>query len=300
MSHAVPVPALVVRILALRVVGLATPAAGIGPPMSGATPWGAASGLLRHPRRQGPAPGGRVGVFVAGLEGSLHHFWGGVFDACVASGECVLPNKALQTALWLERYNETALGSAWSTQEFDRTQLLYLNYGADESELSYPNGVKRGGYPQLLHYANAAKDNGDMLKVLVSLRFPDDILASVQYRFGRPAETLIQAADALLEQLQRLDREFPSSWKCISAGSIFDFSDQVDEFLTEGVQETNIFPFDRAVRSLFNESYLGVCLSRRCIDVEFQRACARIRDFCYNGVATPGYQPSGPQRGRPT
>lgn len=265
----------ITALFAIHAVGPTMLASGIGLPASFAN-----SAIHR------PTSGRKhVGVFVAGVEGTMHHFWTSVFRSCVKMGKCKYTSELYREALWFQRNFQPALDAGWAQQDFKNHTILYLNSRCSSffkqctPQLSYPNGLYHE-YPELVHYAQAAFSNGDQLKVIVTLRDADEILASDQERFKRTANFEIKAADVLLEQLTAFNRLFPDSWRCIDAGSIVALAQQIDTFLIDPETGEHTFDFNSTMQTWYSDQKIGTCEQNKCHNEKFQQAMYKIRELC--------------------
>jgi len=221
--------------------------------------------------------GGHRAVFIAGLEGTGHHFWSDVFKDCAEQGSCQKPPAKIAPSLdnllppfwatWREHIDETPAGS-----------LTVLNTLSGTGELSYPNGWDGVDNPRLALYARGVLENGDDLKVILTLRNADDIMESAQRRWGHSEDALVASANVLLDDLSSVQK---GSLLCVDHDSLSERGDEVREFLEAGHGESTL-PFDyaSAFRARWNQSSVHECDGEACRAPKLAAVVEQLRAAC--------------------
>lgn len=164
-------------------------------------------------------------IFVAGLEGSGHHFFQLVFEKCLEIGSCGNRSREFYRWAWgaSKRHDQVAMRRVWGVEDprpdagvelFAPLQdkVYPLNAVAVAGQMmSYPNFLP-GNDPNMVEFYHAAKYHGDSLKVVVLVRNPRDLLHSVQRRFNHTEDDLVASLKTLTTQLKKMPR---SSYKCL-------------------------------------------------------------------------------------
>lgn len=237
--------------------------------------------------------GGNHALFIAGLEGTLHHFWFDVFAACAKTGRCRFPSIPLRVALWKWKERFKKIQVAWAREGSNPKSILYLNMAG--GYLSYPNR-KPDLHPRLDNYARAAAANGDTLKVIVMLRDAKEILRSSHGRFGRTEEELVTGAAVLLGQLQSIQRD---KLMCVDVSMLPLLAGRFNSFLMDARSGRHYFNMKGALKEFYKEKS-----SKPPSDIPPAKmlgvAMQKIRDFCGDrglpGFAFPRDQEAQVQR----
>lgn len=217
---------------------------------------------------------GHQAIFIAGLEGTLHHFWVQISVACVHEKKCHFPSPALKLSLWEDRHNLDALIKSWNSWETDGDSILYLN--GPGNLLPYPD-TGSSGNPQVQNYAKAAIANNDNLKVVVMLRNAGDLLQSAKKRSNCTEQELVGAAHVLLEQIKTLPEK---SWICLDVDTIPALAQKIDVFLTDPHTGKHHFDMERVMKEYYQETHISRCLSDECSPPELEAATEAIRHEC--------------------
>lgn len=224
------------------------------------------------------ADGGHPAVFVAGLEGTGHHFWGKVFGECAAQGSCQKPPRRIEDSLFKVR-RPFAVAASWSEEGLARAEsLTVLNTLESRGELSYPYGPEGLDNPMLDLYTAAAHENGDDLKVILTLRDADDIMKSVQGRWNHSEETMVTSANILLDHLRTVPE---GSLFCVDHSSLPESGDRVRAFLESGHEESAL-PFDYAAafRAQWDQTLNHKCSNEVCKAPKLADALKQFRVIC--------------------
>lgn len=175
-------------------------------------------------------------VFVAGLEGTGHHFWRDIFEVCTAHGDCVR-SPDLATSLWSQNdknglfnnyqpngdYDAEAVeGVRSALQGLSGTGGLHWVNGAHRhgtgktGMMSYPNfggPEKIYQHPDIWELAQIAEDAGEDLRILFLGRQARPLLTSTAVHrhfspYGTQAVILAHNARVLASQINALDVKF--------------------------------------------------------------------------------------------
>lgn len=169
-------------------------------------------------------PMGRY-IFLAGLEGSGHHFFQTVFEKCIEAGSCGNRSREFYRWAWgaSKRNDQVAMRRVWQLEDprpeslgfpfVPRDDVVYpLNAIEVAGQMmSYPNFLP-GNNPNMLQFAEAATYHGDSFKVVVLLRNPRDLLHSVQRRFNHTEADLVQSMVVMSKQLRKMPK---GSYRCL-------------------------------------------------------------------------------------
>eukprot|EP00931_Biecheleriopsis_adriatica_P043490 TRINITY_DN24869_c0_g1_i1.p1 TRINITY_DN24869_c0_g1~~TRINITY_DN24869_c0_g1_i1.p1 ORF type:complete len:247 (+),score=48.62 TRINITY_DN24869_c0_g1_i1:115-855(+) len=146
-------------------------------------------------------------IFMAGLEGTGHHFWEQIYGRCVRQGSCTQRTGLFYKALWWYKSDPAKLAEAWKEERPGQGAFIPLNTYKPPTPtvyLSYPNGLHDPlEYPQVQNYAKVAQQYGDSLKVVVLLRDPKEIMAT-DIRWNRTEAQMVEAPRELKSQLLQL------------------------------------------------------------------------------------------------
>jgi hypothetical protein len=190
---------------------------------------------------------GSTYLFVAGLEGTSHHFWHTILQECKKQGACVVRDEAFHKAMWKKRKSITDLTTAWAKNRPQTSKLLITNTLRGKGMMSYPNFKgKRQGYPALDKYAQVARSYGDRLKVLLLMRSPQDLLASDMKRFKRTEKDLVRSTRRLAAQLRQIPR---NTIRCLQYEDLAKGAEWLSQFL-----KVKGFNIGGAVKEHFLES----------------------------------------------
>lgn len=198
-----------------------------------------------------PPPDGGKAIFLAGVEGTGHHFWMDVFQACTRSGRCREPGASFVRRLWWNKDNLDSLTNVFQTENLHaKSPTLVLN--GFLHQMSYPDcGIRD---PRMDNYFRAAIAAGDELKVLVLLRDADHLLASDKRRFGRSASTLVASADKLLHQLKALPRK---SFMCVDYESLPRVAPKVEKYLSAD-GSSQFYDHKKALEEFHHSHHSGI------------------------------------------
>lgn len=164
-------------------------------------------------------------IFLAGLEGSGHHFFQTVFEKCIEVGSCGNRSREFYRWAWgaSKRNDPIAMRRVWEMEDprpdapgipfAPRQDVVYpMNAIAVAGQMmSYPNYLP-GTNPNMVQFAEAAASLGDSFKVVVLLRNPRDLLSSAQRRFNHTEDDLVQSMVEMEEQLKKMPE---GSYRCL-------------------------------------------------------------------------------------
>lgn len=162
-----------------------------------------------------------VNLFIAGLEGTGHHFIKEIMDDCLSAGACQIDPELTRT-LWDSRTDKATLKEAWAAAALrDTSNKLRVLNAYDRTDhmgemtytgmLTYPS-FSQDWVPRLDLYSEVAREAGDKFFVLVLVRNPRTMLCSDFVRLKEGAEMKSLALNALVQQLQTLE---PSAYHCL-------------------------------------------------------------------------------------
>lgn len=225
---------------------------------------------------------GSNAIFMAGIEGTMHHFWSSVHDACVVAGKCMRMPDRLAHAVWYHRSNLQSLMNAWEGVGLSpqSKRLMLIRH---DMMLSYPNGDPLGpsynfGYPRLDNYWWVAQHNNDALKIVVLLRNANESFASSHFRMGHDAKALIAGANAINNQLLRLPQD--AAFMCMEAEHMPSFGRQFEQFLGMDSSGNPHFNYANAMRKIWFDSKDLFRCGTSCKIPALEAAVERTREIC--------------------
>jgi len=216
-------------------------------------------------------------VFIAGLEGSGHHFWREIFDKCTRTGDCVA-SPDLATALYSQNeknglFNHYEPTGNYSDAESEGVRSAFRALSSIDG-MHWVNGLGRhvengnrgttgmmsypnfGGpdkiyqHPDVWALAKIAEAVGEDLRVLFVGRQARALLMSTAVHrqfapYGAEAVILAHNARVLASQLHALDREFV---RCVEYEQLPDLPAGLSAWLDPADYE-----FDAAAASMFKD-----------------------------------------------
>lgn len=260
-----------------------------------------AVGIVQRPRKLHDRPkklhvkkskgANHTAVFIAGIEGTLHHFWYDVFQACVKMKRCGFPDGELQSALWNNRDNQAELDREWkrfmnSNWLMKKKATLYVNW-AKNSMLSYPN-INHYAFPELGHYAKAAKAANSELRVILMLRDGYDVLFSAQKRFKHHEKELVKAAGILKDQLRQYKKVFPHLLTCVETDDVPLLANELNEFFINAATGEHFLNMSQAMKDYYENKRMSVCREEGCRKGGMKTAMDAIRKECHSIVKPIG------------
>lgn len=232
-----------------------------------------------------------LGVFVAGLEGTGHHFWGDVFRTCAAAGACKVPGSVLNKALYVNSPSADSMVRGWSLEALNASSgVLVMNTAHHEHQmLSFPYGRHKHTscalvpgedglcYPALDVLSRSARLSGNELKIVVLFRDADSILASVKRRFNHTEDLLVRATIELERQLRLVPRE---SILCVETEDLPWIGDGIRTAFEEGRRIAPGFDYTAAMNATWSPPLKSGCKIDSCRATFLAERLDSLRRLC--------------------